>query len=473
MAPGGWSDDRWEQTKHFVGIQYICIHRKGEQLEGAEFQIFEKDDSHPQGKRPINRKHPAYELIKVLEKPNREDSFGDMMYRWNQQMDLTGSALTWMVPNKLGQPMELYSIPTAIAIPQPAINPEYPDGYYRIQPLYPYGPFSSYPAPSSAVGAPIPSQWMMAFRFPHPLLRYEGYSPMTAVRLHLDEVESIDRSRWYAMRRGIHPSAVLNMSEVDGSEGLSHSQAEIDRIRADFAAEQMGPENYGQLHVAFPGAALEPWGSKPIDMDYQGGWEQLVSFAMAAFGITKPAAGMVEDSSYASLFATLKQLHLLTLQPFCSRIGKKLTRFLAPFYGDNLIIEVRCSRIDDHDLQQQKLNLLMQAKAITKGQLLTELDMPLFGDERDDELAGAEEQAEQGMLGMEGNMGGIPPEGEMNPDISPMDTGPLGEGSLGPRDAKSMYDSVIEVVRGGHKTMDWITKSWYDRVREVVHNGRH
>src|SRR5260370_35899679 len=109
-------------------------------------------------------------------------------------MTLMGKALTWMVPNKLKTPMELYSIPTAIAIPQPAINPDFPDGYYRIQPIYPYGPFSSYPTPATAVGAPIPAQWMLRVKYPHPLLRYDGYSPMTVLRLQQDEIESIDRS---------------------------------------------------------------------------------------------------------------------------------------------------------------------------------------------------------------------------------------------------------------------------------------
>ena len=172
QSPGGWSDDRWEQSKHLVGITYVCAHRICEQMSQAEFQVFIRDPSHPQGKREVTEKDKPqtkklhdlgikpWDLVELLERPNDEDSFGDMMYKWGQQLLLTGMGLTWMLPNELGIPMQLFSVPTAIAIPQPTINPEFPHGFYRIQPVYPYGPFSSYPTPASAVGAPIPAHWL-------------------------------------------------------------------------------------------------------------------------------------------------------------------------------------------------------------------------------------------------------------------------------------------------------------------------
>jgi phage portal protein BeeE len=401
MAPGGWSDDRWEQTRHFVSIQYLAIHRLATQWQQSEFQISIKDDNHPDGKRPVtpndppqgNRMVRPWELKELLGRPNNQDGFGKIMYRWCVQKYLTGTALTWMVPNALGVPMELYSIPTAVAIPQPAVNPDFPDGYYRIQPIYPYGPFSSYPTPASAVGAPIPAQWMMRFVFPHPLLRYEGYSPLTALRLHIDEVESIDRSRWYSMRRSINPSAVLNFDDMEGLQPLS--EPEIERIRAEWEADFQSPENHGRLIVGTPGGRLEPWGAMPKDMDYQGGWDQLVSFVLSGFGITKPAAGMVDEASYASLFATLKQLHLLTLKPDVEDVASDITRYLAPFFGDNLIVEIRCPRIDDHDLKMAKLDKLAANRAITKNELRKELDMPLTKEEWGGDMAGDPTPKEQ------------------------------------------------------------------------------
>jgi phage portal protein BeeE len=390
MAPGGWSDDRWEQTKHWTGVTYVAGHRICTQWQQAEFQVFKKDQRHPDGKRPVREGEEGWDLVKLLEKPNKQDSFGRWMYRLGQQKYLTGTALTWMVPNVLGTPMELYCIPTAVAIPQPAINPDYPDGYYRIQPVYPYGPFSSYPTPTTAVGAPIPAQWMMRIQFPHPLLRYDGYTPLTGMRLHIDEIEMVDRARHYMMRRGINPSAVLNMEEMEGLQNLP--EAELERIRADFEASHMGPENSGQLFVSYPGAKLEPWGAAPIDMAFQDGWSQLTDFVLGGgFGITKGAAGLTEGiSSYAALFSMIKQLHLMTLKPDLDDVGSSITTNIAPFFGEGLYVDVRCPRIDDHDIKLTKLDKAMQGKVITKNELRKELDLPLTNEPWGEELVGME-----------------------------------------------------------------------------------
>lgn len=374
MAPGGWSDDRWEQVRHFVGIAYIAIHRLATQMQRSEFQVYRKDRNHPDGKIAVTEDDTeAWKLVKLLEKPNGQDSWGKLMYRWIQQKYLTGTALTWMVPNMLRQPYELYCIPTPLAIPQPAINPDYPDGFYRIQPVYPYGPFSSYPTPASAVGAPVPAQWMLRFQFPHPLLRYEGWSPLTALKLHLDEVESIDQSRWYKMKKSLNPSAVFNMSEMDGMVQLP--EPEIDRMHAEWDAF-LGPSNHGGLLIGSPGGKLEEFGQRAIDMDYPAGWDQLVSFALAGFGITKPVAGMIEDSSYATLFASLKQVYELTLSPDCEDIGADLTRHVAPFFGDDLIVEIRCKRIDDHDIALAKVGVMLQGRLGTVNEARKLLDLP-------------------------------------------------------------------------------------------------
>src|SRR5438034_1382792 len=124
---------------------------------------------------------------------------------------------------------------------------------------------------------------------------------------------------------------------MEGSEPLP--EAEIERIKSDFEANHQGPENVGQLFVGSSGINLEEWGKSPKEMEYYQSWDQLVSFCMAGFGITKPAAGMIEDASYSNLFATLKQLHLLTLRPKAERIARQLTRHLAKFFGDNLVIQ--------------------------------------------------------------------------------------------------------------------------------------
>src|SRR5439155_1006008 len=42
MSPGGWSDNRWEQWKHWVGIAYIAGHRSAEAMAQSEFAVYIK-----------------------------------------------------------------------------------------------------------------------------------------------------------------------------------------------------------------------------------------------------------------------------------------------------------------------------------------------------------------------------------------------------------------------------------------------
>jgi len=479
-APGTWSDNRWVQTDSFEGAQYLCIHRIGEQLAQSEIKLYKRDPKHPDGKRLVTPHDPPeggrlvrpYDLVRLLERPNPQEGWGDLVYKYNQQNSLTGTWLTWMVPNRLGIPFQLYSIPTAIAVPQAVASPEFPDGFYRIQPVYPYGPFSSSPTPYSAVGAAIPAQWMMRTKYPHPLLHYDGYSPLTGLRLHIDEMEMMDRSRHATMRGAINPSAVLNMSEMEGNAPLPHE--EIERIRAEFEDAIQGPENQGQLFVATPGAELEPWGRSAVDMDYVNGWEQLLGFIMAALGISKPAAMMVETSSYSTLFATLKQLHLLTLKPICNRVATAITIQLAPFFGDDLIVEVTTPRIDDHELTKAQLDTAITAKCITKNEVrkrLEELKLPPTKEEWGDEIAGYEappEGAAGGMPGMpgaegqplQGGPGSVPPPPQP-PELERARPQPdsLGAGSLGPKKRLPPLEHRM--------------KSFYQQVQEACRNGSH
>lgn len=484
MAPGGWSDDRWEQTRHWVGIAWVAGHRRCLQLQQANYTVYIEDSSHPDGKRPITKDDPGpksryeadgWDLVKYLRRPNRQDSFGKFLYRLGQQKILTGTALDWMVPNYYGRPFEHYIVPTCIAVPQPAVNPDYPDGYYRMQPIYPYGPFSSYPAPSSSVGAAVPAQWIMRFQYPHPLLRYDGYSPLTGMRLHMDELEQMDRSRWYSMKRSINPSAVLNFDAMEGPMQPLPEQ-EISRIHAEWEAEFQGTENHGKLIVGTPGASLDEWGKSPKDMDYPTGWSQLLSFLMGGFGVPKPVAGMVEDVSYAGLFAALKQVHTLDLKPEVDDIAAELTHGLCqeragdepPFFGDgNLAIGISLPRIDDHDMAMAKVNTMAQNSLGTVNEARKLLDLPITDEPWGNDRLGMQNMqppigmpgVPEGMMGQEQSAveaqmpaGGVEPP-PMPPQLRGREPNGLGEGAWGPRmdQPKSLNGNGVHLTNGARR----------------------
>lgn len=384
-APGGWTDDRYEQSRHQNGAAHIVVRCLGTRFLRSEFQVSHRDPSAPDGKRPVTESDPPegdrivrpYDLVRLLQKPNAHDYWGKLCYRVLQQKLLTGTAITWMVPNELGVPMELYCLETGIAVPMPVLSPEFPQGAYRIQPVYPYGPFSSYPLPNAAVGTLIDARWTFRSFYPHPLIRYEGYSPQTGMRLELDCLEAINRSRWYKMKRSSNPDAVLNMTDTES--GAPTLDSEIERMLAQWEAAMQGPENHGKLLVPPTGAKLEQFGTVPKDMDWQAGFSQLLDFSLGGFGVPKAAAGMADDASYSQLYASLRQLDLVTMEPEAFDWAATLTRFLAPFFGDDLIVEVRCPRVDDHEITFKKVTELMGLKGLPESVIrlaFTLMDLP-------------------------------------------------------------------------------------------------
>ena len=69
--------------------------------------------------------------------PNLAHSAAEFKAKVAENLEKTGTALVWRVPPwnqaALGNLMDVHVLPTADAIPQPALSPFYPHGYYRIR----------------------------------------------------------------------------------------------------------------------------------------------------------------------------------------------------------------------------------------------------------------------------------------------------------------------------------------------------
>jgi phage portal protein BeeE len=397
-APGGWSDNRMEQARHFVSTAYICIRTLCEQAAGATVKIFQRDDSHPEGKRQC---HYYEDPMKLMFDPNPEDTLGELLYQTMLQMELTGSSLLWKVPDWFGKPRELYNVPTATATPLPPTQPMYPYGAYRVQPFYPFGPFSTYPSMLTAVGAVIPGEHICRVKNPHPILRYDGYATSTAIRYEEDSLEAINRSRLQGMLRGVDPTAMVTFDpEVENP-----TPEEIIRIREEFAQMFAGPENAGRALILMPGTKVAPYSLSPKEMGWPDSFAQLTAFVSAAYGVTKPVAGMNEEASYAQLYAAIKQFHVLSLCPRLNRIGGGWSkRLIMPGYGPDYWMEIHPQKIDDEDILKAKLDALARGGSITNNELRVAFGFPLTKEEWGEWRVGKDPQEAAPAM----NLGGVP-----------------------------------------------------------------
>lgn len=378
--PGQQTDNRLIQSSHYRGVIYIAIRAIMDALLSSTIQINRKHrryhrtslrrlekalpTPHAQSQdeqfRPFD--DPDHSLVKLIDRPNRTETFNEILAQMVLQYHLTGSALLWANPGeKIPVPRELYVLPTALCWAQPPA-PLYPEGWWRVAQYYPAGGFGMLPSPIQGGGAPVDGRDVFVFKNPHPLWRWDAYSPLTAGADQLTVLESIDRSRLSAMQQGLTPDMVLLAPGVQ--------QGQLDVYLEKLRQTNMGDRNFrkvmaiggdqgdSKFDVKFPNVSAK-------DMDFGSGWDQMTAYALALFGVPKSVAALATTGSYAELYAALKQFHTLTLRPMVTRLGAWLTRHLAHIWGKDLAIQLDLPTIDDQQLQEQQLGTDLQFNGLT------------------------------------------------------------------------------------------------------------
>lgn len=454
-APGQWSDNRYEQARHFLGVAYTAIRACCDAVASCEIHttvpteadqndpVFEDDAAKrvdrpgrrsvrravgtaaPLGaeRTPLDESHP---LCQLLADPNPQDTTEDLLYEITLQRRLTGTALLWAVPNGLELPQEMYVLPTALAQPIPR-SITWPNGAYRIAPLQPYGTFAMLPG-ASVGGVVIPAEQIVRLAYKNPYFRYDGYSPLTAGAVQMDILEQLDKARWSAMRRGINPSAVL---EVDPLKGANIDNAEALRLQQRFDDRFAGSGNYGALAIMPPGTSLKPYSHRPDTMGFETGWMQMAEFVLSLFGVPKGVIGWMDDYSYAGLYAALKAFHLLTIKPDVKQVSAKLTKFIARPYDRRIRIELELPALDDPQLLETQLANDDRAaiRTVNERRALRKLP-PIPGPEGDRMVSMGTEKRIEGNDDTTGRGQG---DGSTSPDIDLSAANDAGKGALGDR----------------------------------------
>jgi hypothetical protein len=118
-------------------------------------RLLEAMKASPSGKWPVDLWQLACEVCERMGivRPNPHQDGKEFRETIIKEWEGSGLALIWAVPNRLGEPMEWYVLPTAMTVLCPALPPDYPDGYYRVNPALLPGVILSY-----SLGIPIPPE---------------------------------------------------------------------------------------------------------------------------------------------------------------------------------------------------------------------------------------------------------------------------------------------------------------------------
>lgn len=381
-APGQHSSNTQVLANQLTSGIFLAINTQQKQVEISEWKIMEKTHDKKVGDKELDENDPC---VQFFQDPNNEDEWVDVASGDCQQLGLTGMALNWIPKlHEKHLPDEMYMVPTATALPWPP-SPVYPHGSYLIQPYYPYGPFSTIPSYQSAAGARIPAEQIVRIKNIHPLLRYDGYAVLTAIQRHVDTVNMIDFARWSVQQRGIDPTVAMTFDPA-----LFNPQTtDLVRIRKQIEAVAAGPANAGKILFNPLGGTISKISNTPSEMAWKEGWEQLMSFELACFGTPKAVAGLNDDTSYANLYASLKQSNILTMAPLLGRICRPMNKqVVRPWFGKDLYLKMEPQRIDDRDLLEKQLQTDLQAKIRRKNEWRVLRGLPPIEGPEGDEWVG-------------------------------------------------------------------------------------
>lgn len=321
----------------------------------------------------------SHSLCKLLKRPNPTQSGASFRYERVLQLQLTGTSIVWNIPNKFGKTIQRYVIPTAIATPIPPRD-GLPEGGYKIQPASlryyheSYGStFTETGTFHRVAGSIIPLSQLQITRWPHPIYKDDGQSPVSAGAKWIDSANQIDTARWAQMNNGADPSIVVTC----GKE-MNPTREELEAAAAMFEQKYGGTENTGKA-IFTTGEQVVSLTATPKDMDYNESFIQLRDAILALHGVPGIAAGISDGGSYAAFYASLKQFISLTVQPILDLLAEDDTEHLAPQFGKNLTIEIEATHIDDPDILEKRLATDIRAQIIKVDELRAIRGLPPLG----------------------------------------------------------------------------------------------
>jgi hypothetical protein len=456
IPPSNWITNHWAESQAYYGVLYPIVNSLCRAMSSSNVTIMKRKRTQAKATtsikkamtqaggqetddkwEPVDENDDIYHQCKIFERPNPRQSIGDVLHESCMQFLLTGSDYTWKVPNGYGEPCELYVVPTCLTQPFP-ISQYYPHGAWRVTQPALYGQFTSSPVTSQATGTVLPAEQVMVNRNPHPWAQWDGYSTLQATSVQRDILAQIDIARLASSNQGVNPTGFIETPVGTNADAVKQLQLKIEQVYA-------GAKNSGKIPVLMGGAKFSPWSRTLNDLGGVEVWEQLVTFLCSVMNIPKEIVGLVSATTYATYFAALKQFYTNTLLPECRKRGQFWTReLILPFWGPDYRVQIDPPAIDDKEEQRARLDIAIKAKSITKGKLNSLLGLPLFGDERDDEIAGDPSAAEREMKEKELTISaqknqmqaervqaknGMPSEGDDGAGTPPVNT--AGKGALG------------------------------------------
>lgn len=303
-------------------IVYRAVRLIAESIGAIAFVLYEGTDE-----------RDAHPLLDIIRRPNPRQDGASLLEAVASHLLLAGNAYIEAVGpgGEGGEVRELY-----------ALRPDRmkllagPDGWPQAYEYSVAG--STVRFDQSAALPPI-----LHLTFFNPLDDHYGLSPLEAAAIAVDTHNAAASWNKSLLDNAARPSGAL---VYEGGEGGALSAQQYERLKKEFADHYQGMSNAGRPLVLEGGLDWRPMSLTPRDMDFLETKHAAAREIALAFGVPPMLLAIPGDNTYSNYQEANRAFWRQSVLPLAGRIGCAVTNWLAPVFGEGLVLSPDIDRIE-------------------------------------------------------------------------------------------------------------------------------
>ena len=303
-----------------------CIDRITSCITSVDLQVYPKDSK---SKLEKKENHP---ILTLLNKPNPTMSGDDFLTAFVSSYLIDGNAFVFgtNMDEKASKkpPKELYvykpSCVKVIAGDKLGIPKGYEYNTNNTKTIYPVDQITGRSA-------------ILHKKTYNPLDEWRGLSPMTAAALSIDTMNDGDKWNLRLLQNGARPSGAL-MVKADANTPANLTDEQFRRLREQVESNYSGANNAGRPILLEGGLEWKEMSINAKDMDFEKNMNKAARSIALAYGVPPMLLGIPGDNTFSNMAEAKLALWTDTVLPLLDSILLSLTNWLAPMYGDNIVL---------------------------------------------------------------------------------------------------------------------------------------
>jgi len=367
---------KWSYSARRDALAYLEMFHTSPRLNAVDiiandeanvvFKVYKKSDLR-MGKddaEPI-ADHPIYELLENPI-PSRQDFDGfTIRYLTRVWLELQGDCYWVVVRDRLGQPREIYPIPSNWVISAPTISMPYflvmPQGNTASQTLE--------IAPENVI-------WFKTPNVAQPYARGRGRAEVVG-----DEIESDEYAAKYGKNFFFNDATPRSIITAPGA-----NEASVKALKETWNQQYQGVSNAQKMGVLGWDAKLLQLSTSPKEMDFTATRTLLRDMVNQNWQIPPEIFGILESSNRSTIDSAFYLYAKNVLSKRLLRFESFINRQLMPMYGKDCAIKFDNIIPEDHEFALTMANAGWEKGTITRGEWRTKVGMGKLGNTLDDEI---------------------------------------------------------------------------------------